>query len=54
MNWGRYAEIFDYDRERGRLVQTELARWKRRRGRSLRLHSRRRIRRPYRSPEKSS
>jgi NitT/TauT family transport system ATP-binding protein len=24
MNWGRYAEIFDYDRERGRLVQTEL------------------------------
>ncbi len=25
MNWGRYAEIFDYDRERGRLVQTELA-----------------------------
>ena len=23
MNWGRYAEIFDYDRERGRLVQTE-------------------------------
>jgi len=25
MNWGRYAEIFDYDRENGRLVQTELA-----------------------------
>ncbi|MGA2344787.1 MAG: nitrate/sulfonate/bicarbonate ABC transporter ATP-binding protein [Candidatus Sulfotelmatobacter sp.] len=24
MNWGRYAEIFDYDRERGRLIQTEL------------------------------
>jgi NitT/TauT family transport system ATP-binding protein len=24
MNWGRYAEIFDYDRERGRLVQTEV------------------------------
>jgi NitT/TauT family transport system ATP-binding protein len=23
MNWGRYAEIFDYDRERGRLIQTE-------------------------------
>jgi NitT/TauT family transport system ATP-binding protein len=23
MNWGRYAEIFDYDREKGRLVQTE-------------------------------
>src|ERR1700733_4128638 len=23
MNWGRYAEIFDYDREQGRLVQTE-------------------------------
>jgi len=23
MNWGRYAEIFDYDRENGRLVQTE-------------------------------
>jgi NitT/TauT family transport system ATP-binding protein len=23
MNWGRYAEIFDYDRESGRLVQTE-------------------------------
>jgi len=23
MNWGRYAEIFDYDRERGRLVQSE-------------------------------
>jgi NitT/TauT family transport system ATP-binding protein len=22
-NWGRYAEIFDYDREKGRLVQTE-------------------------------
>jgi NitT/TauT family transport system ATP-binding protein len=22
-NWGRYAEIFDYDRERGRLIQTE-------------------------------
>src|SRR5580693_1313006 len=22
-NWGRYAEIFDYDRESGRLVQTE-------------------------------
>ncbi|HET9407084.1 MAG TPA: nitrate/sulfonate/bicarbonate ABC transporter ATP-binding protein [Candidatus Sulfotelmatobacter sp.] len=22
MNWGRYAEIFDYDRESGRLVQT--------------------------------
>jgi NitT/TauT family transport system ATP-binding protein len=25
MNWGRYAEIFDYDRERGQLVQTEAA-----------------------------
>ena len=25
MNWGRYAEIFDYDREKGRLVQTEPA-----------------------------
>src|ERR1700723_2744797 len=25
MNWGRYAEIFDYDRESGRLVQTEVA-----------------------------
>ena len=25
MNWGRYAEIFDYDRESGRLVQTEAA-----------------------------
>lgn len=23
MNWGRYAEIFDYDRESGRLLQTE-------------------------------
>jgi NitT/TauT family transport system ATP-binding protein len=23
MNWGRYAEIFDYDRENGRLIQTE-------------------------------
>jgi NitT/TauT family transport system ATP-binding protein len=23
MNWGLYAEIFDYDRERGRLIQTE-------------------------------
>ncbi len=23
MNWGRYAEIFDYDREHARLVQTE-------------------------------
>jgi NitT/TauT family transport system ATP-binding protein len=23
MNWGRYAEIFDYDRENGRLVQSE-------------------------------
>ena len=25
MNWGRYAEIFDYDRENGRLVLTEVA-----------------------------
>jgi NitT/TauT family transport system ATP-binding protein len=25
MNWGRYAEIFDYDRENGRLTQTEAA-----------------------------
>ena len=25
MNWGRYAEIFDYDREHGRLIQTEAA-----------------------------
>ncbi len=25
MNWGRYAEIFDYDRESGRLVLTEPA-----------------------------
>jgi NitT/TauT family transport system ATP-binding protein len=25
MNWGRYAEIFDYDRTTGRLVQTETA-----------------------------
>ena len=25
MNWGRYAEIFDYDRDSGRLVQTETA-----------------------------
>jgi NitT/TauT family transport system ATP-binding protein len=25
MNWGRYAEIFDYDRESGRLVLTEAA-----------------------------
>ena len=25
MNWGRYAEIFDYDRESGRLVQSEAA-----------------------------
>jgi len=24
MNWGRYAEIFDYDRDNGRLVQTEI------------------------------
>ena len=31
MNWGRYAEIFDYDRESGRLVQTEAFRRKRRR-----------------------
>jgi NitT/TauT family transport system ATP-binding protein len=23
MNWGRYAEIFDYDRESGRLIQSE-------------------------------
>ena len=23
MNWGRYAEIFDYDRENGRLIQAE-------------------------------
>jgi NitT/TauT family transport system ATP-binding protein len=23
VNWGRYAEIFDYDREQGRLVQAE-------------------------------
>jgi NitT/TauT family transport system ATP-binding protein len=23
MNWGRYAELFDYEREKGRLVQTE-------------------------------
>jgi NitT/TauT family transport system ATP-binding protein len=23
MNWGRYAEIFDYDRANGRLVQSE-------------------------------
>ena len=23
VNWGRYAEIFDYDREGGKLVQTE-------------------------------
>ncbi len=23
MNWGRYGELFDYDRESGRLVQTE-------------------------------
>ena len=23
MNWGRYAEIFDYDRESGRLLQAE-------------------------------
>jgi NitT/TauT family transport system ATP-binding protein len=23
MNWGRYAEIFDYDRESGRLIQAE-------------------------------
>jgi len=23
VNWGRYAEIFDYDREKGRLIQTE-------------------------------
>ncbi len=25
MNWGRYAEIFDYDRESGRIVQSEAA-----------------------------
>ncbi len=25
MNWGRYAEIFDYDRESGQLIQTEVA-----------------------------
>jgi NitT/TauT family transport system ATP-binding protein len=25
MNWGRYAEIFDYDRDSGRLVQSEPA-----------------------------
>jgi len=25
LNWGRYAEIFDYDSATGRLVQTELA-----------------------------
>ena len=23
MNWGRYAEIFDYDRENGRIMQSE-------------------------------
>ena len=23
MNWGRYAEIFDYDREKNMLIQTE-------------------------------
>jgi NitT/TauT family transport system ATP-binding protein len=23
MNWGRYAEIFDYDRENGRMIQSE-------------------------------
>ena len=23
LNWGRYAEIFDYDSETGRLVQTD-------------------------------
>ena len=23
MNWGRYAEIFDYDRANGRLMQAE-------------------------------
>lgn len=23
LNWGRYAEIFDYDRESGRIIQTE-------------------------------
>jgi hypothetical protein len=23
MNWGRYAEIFDYDRESGRLILTD-------------------------------
>jgi hypothetical protein len=25
MNWGRYAELFDYDRESGRLLLTEPA-----------------------------
>jgi len=25
MNWGRYGEIFDYDRESGRLIQPEVA-----------------------------
>ena len=25
MNWGRYAEIFDYDRDSGQLIQTEAA-----------------------------
>jgi NitT/TauT family transport system ATP-binding protein len=25
MNWGRYAEIFDYDRQSGQLAQTEAA-----------------------------
>jgi NitT/TauT family transport system ATP-binding protein len=25
VNWGRYAEIFDYDRGTGQLVQTEVA-----------------------------
>jgi NitT/TauT family transport system ATP-binding protein len=24
MNWGRYGEIFDYDRESGRLIQPEV------------------------------
>ena len=25
MNWGRYAEIFDYDRESGRLTQSDIS-----------------------------
>ena len=39
MNWGRYAEIFDYDRESGKLTQTEVAPSERRRTRQSRIQN---------------